>query len=42
MFKKTCFEIFAEHLGVPVIDTTNKPILATFREIMEIIKIDAF
>jgi len=39
VFKKRCFEIFAKHLDIPIVDTTNKPILDTFRELMKFIKV---
>ena len=38
-FKKRCFEIFAKHLGIPVIDTTNKSVSDTFRELMKLVKL---
>ncbi len=32
-FKKRCFEIFAKHLDIPVVDTTNKGVLDIFKMI---------
>lgn len=38
-FKKNCFDILANHLGIPVIITSNKSITDTFKEIVKLIKL---
>jgi len=36
-FKRRYFEVLAKHLDIPVIDTTNKRVLDTFRELVKLI-----
>lgn len=38
VFKKKCFEILAKYLCIPTVNTSNKSIINTFKEIVKLIK----
>ena len=38
-FKKRCFEIFAKHIGISVLDTTRVDVTTVFEELEEVLKL---
>ena len=37
-FKKKCFEILAKHLNIPILNTTETNVIATFRELKNLLR----